>query len=348
VGIGQALRLVRATEDARPASRPDAVRSPWTVGGLSTVVWSDLFGADASLPVMRADAIALPPVARARDILTATLARCPLDAYRDDVKLTGTDAPTWTYRTDGRVSPYHRMLWTVDDLLFTGWSLWARANDSDGFMVDAERVPVEDWDFTADGTITVHGAEVNAADVVLIPGPHEGILERNGRAIRAAGALDRAYLSTARNPTPDLELHQTGGIQLDREEITTLLNDWRTARQADGGSVAYTPETIEARVHGKSAETLLIDGRNAAAVDMARICDVPAALVDATNAGASLTYETTAGRNLEFLDYGVELYLAPIEARLSMDDVVPRGQRIAFDRSPLTSLTTITAPARQD
>ena len=60
-------------------------------------------------------------------------------------------------------------------------------------------------------------------------------------------------------------------------------------------------------------------------------------MLDATTAGASLTYETVAGRNAKFIDYGVALYLEPIEARLSMDDVVPRGQRVAFDLSDFTA-----------
>ena len=64
----------------------------------------------------------------------------------------------------------------------------------------------------------------------------------------------------------------------------------------------------------------------------------PAAMADATNAGASLTYETTEGRNGQFIDWGVGLYMDAIAARLSMDDVVSRGQRVAFDTTELRAL----------
>lgn len=344
MGLRRALRLVEAAPVGPTAP---GIASPWSAGQLSSIVWSDLLGAVDALPVTRAEALALPAVSRARDLLTSSVARCPLEAFRGDELVD--PAPTWTYRTDGTVSPYHRMVWTVDDLLFGGWSLWAVARDADKFVIDAARIPADLWEFDTTGAVLVAGQPAGADEVLLIPGPHEGILSRNARAIRAAAALDRAYLSQARNPTPTMELHQTTGVQMERDEIGDLLNDWRTARAADGGAVAYTPEMIELKVHGEAAAQLLVDGRNAAAVDMARICSVPAALVDATNAGASLTYETTQGRNGEFLDYGVEVYLSALEARLSMDDVVPRGQRVAFDRTPLTTLAAITTgPVRQD
>jgi hypothetical protein len=62
-------------------------------------------------------------------------------------------------------------------------------------------------------------------------------------------------------------------------------------------------------------------------------------MLDATSAGASLTYETTEGRNQQFLDYGAQLYMDAITARLSQDDCVPRGHRTAFDTTHFTSLT---------
>jgi hypothetical protein len=65
-------------------------------------------------------------------------------------------------------------------------------------------------------------------------------------------------------------------------------------------------------------------------------------VLDAVQVGASLTYETTQGRNQEWIDYGLQLYVDAVTSRLSMDDVVPQGVRSAFD---LSSLTTPAAPA---
>jgi hypothetical protein len=342
VGLRNALRLANAT----PSLPSPELSSPWSSGTLSSIVWSDVFGNLDTLPMTRAEALAIDSVARARDLLTAVIARCTLDALRGTDKI---DPPTWTFRTDGDVPPYLRMLWTVDDLIFTGWSMWAVTLDASGHVLDGARVPRDRWEFDPIGRVLVDGEPVDADTVRLIAGPHEGILNRNSRALRSAAALDRAYLNTARNPTPDVELHQSGGVQMDRGEIADLLADWRTARQAEGGAVAYTPANIDVRTHGAAAESLLIAGRNAAAVSVGRIIGVPAALLDATSAGASLEYETVSGRSGQFLDYGVEAYMGPIEACLSSDSWVPRGTRIAFDRSPLTSITRAdTGPTRQD
>lgn len=334
MGIRSALRLVDAAGD--PGS--PGIASPWATGSLSTIVWSDVFGELDTLPITRAEALAIDAVARARDLLCSTIARCPLAVYRGDVELTGTDAPSWTYRTDTDVPTYHRMLWTVDDLLFTGWSLWSVRTGADGQILDAARVPRELWSFDTTGRVQYDGQLVDAGTVRLIAGPHEGILSRNARALRSAAALDRAYLSSASSPTPDVELHQSDGMPLTRDEIDQLLADWRTARAAPGGAVAYTPAGIDVKTHGQTSEQLLIAGRNAAAVSVARICGVPAALLDATSAGASLEYETVDGRNRQFLDYSIDLFMSPVEACLSTDAWVPRGTRVGFARSVLTEL----------
>jgi hypothetical protein len=70
-------------------------------------------------------------------------------------------------------------------------------------------------------------------------------------------------------------------------------------------------------------------------------------MLDATSAGASLTYETTQGRSGQFLDYGVRLYVDAVQARLSLDDCLPRGQRTVLDTSVLTALVPDT-PTIQD
>lgn len=183
--------------------------------------------------------------------------------------------------------------------------------------------------------------------MVYIPGPHEGILVYNGRAIRAAALLERAALETARAPFK-LELHQTSDASPTDAEIDSLIDRARKALASHGG-ILWTNQALEARVHPLDSGPLLIEGRNAASVDAARLVGVPAATVDATNAGASLTYETTTGRNAEAFDYGFSAFMAAISARLGMDDVVPRGCRVAFDLETLVGpAISLTGPATED
>ena len=96
-------------------------------------------------------------------------------------------------------------------------------------------------------------------------------------------------------------------------------------------------------------ENLLIEARNAAVLDLARLIGVHGGMVDATTPKASLNYETTSGRNEEFVDFDLALYMLPITSRLSLDDVTPHGTRIAFDTAAFTTVpTTPTGPATED
>lgn len=312
------------------------VRSPFTDGQLTAIVWADLLG-DEFAPVTRAAAMAIPAVARQRHLIAGSAARCPLVAMTGDT--VDANQPSWLYRTDSPVSVYHRTLWTVDDLIFYGWSLWTRTRAAGTtFPLDAVRVPYERWSFDKTGNVLVDNEPVKADDVILIPGAHEGIVNFGGSAIRRAIDNANAASTAARNPSAYLELHYTGEEPLKDTEIDALIARWAKARRGENGGVSYTGRNVELKEHGTHESHLLIEGRNADAVDMSRLVSSPAAMADATNAGASLTYETTDGRNGEFIDYGVSLYTDPIAARLSLDDCVARGHRVAFDFSTIRDL----------
>lgn len=322
---------------------------------LEAVVWADLTGV-TDVILTRAAAIAIPALARQRHLLCGTVARCPLTVMAGATALPEADQPSWTYRTDGDVSPYHRMLWTVDDLMFHGWSLWRtargyRAEDQrQGALLSAERVNPDRWEVDEyTGRILVDGEPMRSDEVIAIPGPHEGILNFGGPALRRTIANLDAAANAARNPSAYLELHYSGDQDLTDDQIEAHIQRWAKARRGENGGVAWTNKVLELKEHGTHEAHLLIEGRNADAVDVSRLVSSPAAMADATNAGASLTYETTEGRNGEFVDYGVGLYMDAVAARLSMDDVVPRGQRVAFDTAELRNLTpTPTGPATQD
>lgn len=349
VGILRALRLTRAVVDA-PGYVRDVV-SPWQSGDLWPVsLPPDLYASDF-LPMTRTEALAVDAISRGRDLVCTTIARAPLVALRVDALLD--PQPAFLHATDTTTHPATRVLWTVDDLVFTGWSLWVRENGTDGFPIRVDRVPRDRWSFDPVGRVLVDGELVDAGDVILIPGPHEGILTRNASTIRAAARLERAAAARAANPVPLVELHQTTDVAIDVTERDELLNSFgRAVTAANGGStgVAFTSYGVEARAIGANADgaASLVESRNYAAVTAARIIGLPAAMLDATSAGASLTYETTAGRRAQFVDE-VRAYSDAIESRLSLDDVVPRGVRVAFDVEQLTTLTPDpTGPARED
>lgn len=337
----RALRIVSSMPD--PAM---ALSSPWVTGSLQPIVWADIFGAEALSPMTRDAALSVPACSRARGLLTSSVARSPLHAYRGVELLTD---PAWMSATDGIVSPFIRMLWTVDDLLFTGWSLWAVERGADRFPLRMDRVERSRWYIDTDGTLMVDNQPVDPSTAVIIPGPHDGILNIGRRTLTTAAELEQAVANVARAPVPGIDLHQTTDVVLTATERTEMIQAWVDARRGLNGGVSYTNAAVEARAMGTAPEALIIEGRNASAVDVARLCGVPAALLDATNAGASLTYETTEGRNHEFVDYGVLPYMLAIAGRLSLDDVTPRGTRVAFDLAELTGpAPTATGPTIED
>lgn len=317
--------------DRLPATGAAALASPWAPRPthLEPVIAADLFGDDAKRTITRADAMAVPALARARALITTTVARLPVHATRAGVPLD--DQPRWIDRTDGPVSPFHRMTMTVDDLLFYGWSLWAVERDYDGRAIAADRVPIHRWTIRDDGTIVVDDHHVPDRDVCLIPGPHEGILTFGADTIRHAVAVLDAVARAAETPAAQVELHQTNDAPLTAEEADRIRQSWIAARRGRNGGVAFTTAGIEVRDHGAPIADLLVDGRNASAVDIARMCGIPASMVDATLSGSSLSYQNTASRMNELVTFGLAPFMAAIAGRLGMDDMVPRGVRIEFD-----------------
>src|SRR5690606_19684720 len=83
---------------------------------------------------------------------------------------------------------------------------------------------------------------------------------------------------------------------------------------------------------------MFIEGRNAVRLDFANLTNIPASLLDGSTATASLTYTTAEGQKSSFHEQSLRYWSAPIEHRLSMDDVVPRGQRVRFDISYTTQV----------
>lgn len=314
----------------------------------------------------RAAAMRVPAVSRSRHLIVGTIGDLPLRVLRaEDVV---DPQPYWAYGTDGQLgdltaedrhrfglvvgqSPWDRMLWTVDDLFFYGLSCWyaTRLDPADNRPTRMVRLPIDRWDVDEEtgAVVDIDGHPLPAERVRLIPGPHDGILDFGRDTIITAGRLEHTVADVAAHPFR-IELHQTTDVVLSDTERKALISETRLALSQNDG-VLFTNSAIETKEHRLDSGDLLIGGRNAAAVDVARHASIPAALIDATSAGASLEYATLQGRNQQWIDYGLVLYMDAVEARLGMDDVVPAGSRTAFDTADLTALSAgPTGPSTED
>ncbi|MHC9045815.1 phage portal protein [Microbacterium saperdae] len=316
---------------------------------IQQLVFSEYFAGEFA-ELTREGALSIPPLKRGRDILVATIASMQLQEWQDASETT----PDWLLNGSSTgISAWHRLAMTIDDLIFYDWSLWAikRKAGPESPIVDAIRVPYEDWSIdNTTGTVFVRGEQVNAHEVIAFPGNGSGgVLAAGATTIKGYRALERSWIGRAQNPIPLVELHQTTDDPLtdgydddgneddeaEDNEIRSLIDSWSEARTSPTGAVGFTPHNVEVRVHGNVQTDLYVEGRNAAVLDIARLLGLPASLLDGSMSTATLTYSTTEGKSNEFASYALPAWMSPIEARLSLDDVSPKGRVIRFDRSAL-------------
>lgn len=323
------------------------VRSPWASTSLSRIVLSDLAG--LTTQPGRAEAMQVPAVARGRALIAGLLGRHPLACYDAAAVIQPDDAP-WLTATSTNQSPRTRNLWTFDDLIFGGLSLWAVSRGAGDQITDAIRVNPGLWSVDpASNRVQINGADVSAEQVILIEGPQEGLVTLAEHTIRAARAMERAWSQRVEQPVPLLELHSTDQMMdLDEHERDTLIADWEKARQ-NGNGTAYTPASIELRVHGTAEADLYVAGRNALRLDIANYLSLPSALLEGSMSTASLTYSTQAGQRNDLVDLSLGYWATALEARLSQDDVVAAGLNVAINLSQLAETTQPTrSPVSED
>lgn len=335
MGLFDYFRRSSSTDSTIERSASSGMLSPWSSGELQKLVWSDVFDT-VPTTITREEALSIPSVSKARSVLLSLIADKPLRAYKGDA-LAPTQ-PAWMHRTDGDISPWLRMAHTLDDLMFHGWSLWAVSRGAASQVTNAARVPMHRWRFDENGRILVDSgsgqfAPVDADEVLLIPGPNEGLIAYGARSLSGAIALERAWVERAKNPIPQIDLHQTTDSGMEPAEAKQLVTDWDAARAK--GATAFTPHDIEARALGQVSAEMFTEGRNNTRLDVANFFNLPASLLDGSTSTASLTYSTQQGDRNEVYDYAVPYWIGSIEGRLSQDDVVPAGQRIRFDFSSL-------------
>lgn len=323
--------------------------SPASVGNdLADAISGDIFGVDiledVTAPVTRDMAMRQPAVVRARGVLI-TLCRYPWAAYRGARRLNPESVPKWLYRTDTPTSPQERATWLMDDAYFHGRALLlvTRKSNPSGEITDAVRMPPSLWRDQQTG----EGIEISTGPGKWHPVPRESgsyirfqgfqdaFLKIGATVVRTGEGIQRGIAGRAKSPIPMIDLHITEASGLTQEEKELLRADWVRARNTPEGAVAITPHNLEARVMGSGDEEFLNTARNSQRIDVANLSHVPVALLDGSVSMASLTYSTQEGRRVEFHDYGLNLWRTVFEARLSQDDVTPKGTRLEIDLSEL-------------
>ena len=122
-----------------------------------------------------------------------------------------------------------------------------------------------------------------------------------------------------------------------------LLASWETAREQRG--IGYLNDVVDYEtVEGYSARELqLVEAREHAALEVARMLALPAFALDANQPGSSMTYGNVVDRRRDLLE-ALRPWMGVVEGTLSLDDrrgttsglILPRGQSVKFDADAYT------------
>lgn len=247
------------------------------------------------------------------------------------------------------------MAFTVEDCIFDGASLWLTERHLTGDDADGGRkpikyahwIPADEWCVT-EGHILVNEKDVDDDEILLINPPFRGLLNVGNRTLRGARDTERSWVGRMRNPIPLIELRVTDDSNLEQSEVDAYVKAWALARKQENGAVNFTPPGIEIVTHGEVKADLFQEARNAIRTDVGSFVNVRAAMLDGTIGVDSLTYTTKEGEKNAFYEFDLPFWTDPIEAALSGDKAVPRGQRVRFDKYDAFNLPVPTGVPTED
>jgi HK97 family phage portal protein len=306
--------------------------------GVQIPYYQDSWSPLAMIRVSRSDAMQVPAVARARNIICGTISTLGLNAYNDITKAE-VEGRSLLKQPDPALPLAVTMAWTIEDLLFQGqaWWLVLAVSPEDGRPTQARRVDPMRVTFTTDTSTDeiINGFYLDGyltpvtgvGSLIMFSGIDEGILNRGGRTITTALELEKAVSRMAAEPNPTMVIKNTG-VDLPPEQVSSLLSSWAAARQKR--STAYLSGPLDVTTFGYDAQQMeLSQSRLNTAAEIARMCNIPAWYLNAESASA--TYSSVTQERRSLIDFSLRPYMSCVEERLSMNDLTPRGQTVRFD-----------------
>lgn len=307
----------------------------------------------AILPrITRKEAMTVPSVARARNLICGTVASIPLEYYN---KKTGEviAPPRWINQLSKSQPSFVTLTWIIDSLMMFGvaYLLVEERYAEDGRPASFEWIANNRVTFTTDvnGIMVeqyyVNGSAVRMNDIVTIQGFDEGILERGSRTIQASIDVERAAAVNSAQPQA-AGFIKNSGADLPPAEVQGLLAAWKRSRQ--NNSTAYLTSTLDYQTVSFSPKEMLYnDAIQNLSTQIARLCNVPAYYLSA-DMNTTMTYANVQDERKQFYALSIEPYVQAVQTRLSMDDISTAGHEVRFavydtflKNDPLTELAVI-------
>jgi hypothetical protein len=299
-------------------------------------------------------ALSLPTVSRARDLLASTISGLE---FRQYVKQwNGTEYEeiyvpneSWMENPDPKVPRQFILANTVTDLWMTGRAFWAvtSRNATDGRPMSFEWLPsanIQTPDelgpqfFGMPSSIQFNGVNLDPNEIITFLAPTTGLMYSGRRAVNIATHLDQYADRAATIETVPGYLQQTAaGETMSGEELGDLAAQWAQARR-EGNVIGALNNYVNFVEFERDPLDVNAAQREYQALDLSRICSVPAYLVSAPTPGASMTYQNASQARQDLWLFGAQMYAHAIESRLSMNDVVSRGRYVCFDTDDLLAI----------
>jgi HK97 family phage portal protein len=284
--------------------------------------------------ISRHDAMSVPSVARARNLICGTVASIPLEYYKTS---TGEviAPPRWIKQLSKNQPSFVTLTWCVDSLLFYGvaYLLVTERYAEDGRPAQFEWVANSRVTFTTDleGIMVtqyyVDAKAIDMNDIVTIQGFDEGVLERGSRTIQAAIDVDRAAAVNSAQPQA-AGFIKNSGADLPPNEVQGLLAAWKRSRQ--NNSTAYLTSTLDYQPVSFSPKDMMYnEAVQNLSTQIARTMNVPAYYLSADQ-NTTMTYANVQDERKQFYALSIEPYIQAIQARLSMDDISTAGHEVRF------------------
>jgi HK97 family phage portal protein len=274
----------------------------------------------------------IPTVARALGIIQ-TVASLPMHT-RNEATGEKVTQPRVINQPDPRIPGTTFWSWIISDLFFfpSAYAYVMERYADTGKIRAMERVAPERITIQTNGigteivSYSIDGSYVDPANLVVFAGAQEGLLNRAGRTIRAAAALERAALDFAADPIPQMVL-KSNGTSLPADRVSKLLGAIRNRAKK---SVIYLNADVDLSTIGYDPKNLqLNEARNYLALELSRAAGLPAYFTDSQQ--SSFTYSNALDKRRDLVDFAFRNYMSIIEQRLSFADFTPAGNRVSFD-----------------
>lgn len=328
--VTRPLRVVQRAEALRQQVAAASVQPPPPAVRESTLIQLQMqLNRPGTGTVLEAVAFQVPALVKALKTYSHTISAFPLRQYVNGAQVV---TRTFLMQPSKGTTYSAEMMRLVNDLLLHDRAYWRVIERTwDNFPAAIVRLPAIDV-VESNGEVLYKGSPVPLNQLIRFDGDGLGGWLKTGyTAITTAAALEDATFRYADAPLPSMILKNTGA-DLPADQVDAILDAWEQARQ--DRATAYLNSTLDAQPQGwNAAELQLVDAKNHAAIQIARMANLDPIWTGAGVPGSSLTYSNRVDLYRQLLDTGLTPVMNLITQRLSMNDVTPRGHTVTFDTS---------------